>query len=237
MTCLTRLTPTEAVELLYKTLKGLTNDGRRPVIAIAGNHDSPDRIESPDPLARECGIIFTGYPHSIVPPFALDSGLKVLRSDEGFVELALPGHDAPLRLLLTPYANEYRLRTYLGHEDSEGEMRALLQERWQQLADRYCDDNGVNLLMAHLFMVQKGDTLPEEPEDEKPILHVGGAQAVYTENIPGQVQYAALGHLHRMQRVGSATCPVYYSGSPLSYSFRGKKNTCWCNATPGKRSP
>ena len=79
--------PTEAVELLYKTLKGLTNDGRRPVIAIAGNHDSPDRIESPDPLARECGIIFTGYPHSIVPPFALDSGLKVLRSDEGFVEL------------------------------------------------------------------------------------------------------------------------------------------------------
>ena len=147
--------PTEAVELLYKTLKGLTNDGRRPVIAIAGNHDSPDRIESPDPLARECGIIFTGYPHSIVPPFALDSGLKVLRSDEGFVELALPGHDAPLRLLLTPYANEYRLRTYLGHEDSEA-MRALLQERWQQLADCYCDDNGVNLLMAHLFSA--GDT-------------------------------------------------------------------------------
>ena len=24
----------------------------------------------------------------------------------------------PLRLLLTPYANEYRLRTYLGHEDT-----------------------------------------------------------------------------------------------------------------------
>ena len=29
----------------------------------------------------------------------------------------------------------------------------------------------------------------------------------------------AIGHLHRMHRVDSAPCPVYYSGSPLSYSF------------------
>src|SRR5690554_7320792 len=48
--------PAEAVELFYKSLKKLSGDGRRPVIAIAGNHDSPDRIEAPDPLARECGI-------------------------------------------------------------------------------------------------------------------------------------------------------------------------------------
>ena len=34
--------PTEAVDLLYKTLKKLTNGGLRPVIAIAGNHDSPE---------------------------------------------------------------------------------------------------------------------------------------------------------------------------------------------------
>jgi len=52
--------PTEAVELFYRSLKKLSKNGSRPVIAIAGNHDSPDRIESPDPLARECGIIFAG---------------------------------------------------------------------------------------------------------------------------------------------------------------------------------
>ncbi len=33
--------PVEAQELLYKTLKRLTNNATRPVIAIAGNHDSP----------------------------------------------------------------------------------------------------------------------------------------------------------------------------------------------------
>src|SRR6056297_942338 len=93
--------PTEAVDLFYKTLKRLTADGKRPVIAIAGNHDSPDRIEAPDPLARECGIIFAGYPNSVVAPFELDSGLKVLQSEEGFLELQLPGEIVPLRILHT----------------------------------------------------------------------------------------------------------------------------------------
>ena len=211
--------PTEAVDLFYKTLKRLAADGKRPVIAIAGNHDSPDRIEAPDPLARECGIIFAGYPNSVVAPFELDSGLKILQSDEGFLELQLPGTYIPLRILHTSYANEYRLKTFLGQENSEEELRTILQEKWQKLAEGYCDETGVNILVSHLFMVKRGDELPEEPEDEKPILHVGGAQAVYTENIPKQIQYTALGHLHRMHRVDSKPSPVYYGGSPLSYSF------------------
>lgn len=76
--------PTEAVDLFYKTLKRLSNNGRRLVIAIAGNHDSPDRVERP--LARECGIggTFAGYPNSVVSLFELESGLKVLRSEDGF---------------------------------------------------------------------------------------------------------------------------------------------------------
>jgi exonuclease SbcD len=229
--------PTDAVDLFYKTLKRLSNNGRRPVIAIAGNHDSPDRIEAPDPLARECGIIFAGYPNSVVPLFELESGLKVLQSTEGFLELKLPGLDSPLRLLLTPYANEFRLKTYLGQENSEEELRTVLQEKWEELVVKYCDDQGVNILVTHLFVVKKGDELPEEPADEKPILHVGGAQVIYTENIPNQIQYTAIGHLHRMHRVGSAPCPVYYSGSPLSYSFaeaNQKKYVLLVDVEPGE---
>lgn len=231
--------PTEAVDLLYKMLKHLTNNGHRPVIAIAGNHDSPDRIEAPDPLARECGIIFAGYPNSRVAPFELESGLKVLHSEEGFLELQLPGKTVPLRILLTPYANEYRLRTCLGVENSEEELRTVLQEKWETLAEQYCDELGVNLLVSHLFMVRKGDELPEEPEDEKPILHVGGAQAVYTENVPSKIQYTALGHLHRMHRVDNDSNPVYYSGSPLSYSFaeaNQKKYVLLIDVEPGQNA-
>ncbi len=231
--------PTEAVDLFYRTLKRLANNGKRPVIAIAGNHDSPDRIEAPDPLARECGIIFAGYPNSVVPQFKLESGLEVIQSSEGFLELKLLGTDAPLRLLLTPYANEFRLKTYLGHENSEKELRTVLQEKWQELAAKYCDDQGINLLLTHLFVVKKGDALPEEPADEKPIFHVGGAQVIYTENIPNQIQYTAIGHLHRMHRVDSKPCPVFYSGSPLSYSFaeaNQKKYVLLVEAGPGKEA-
>ena len=209
--------PTEAVDLLYKTLKKLTNNGKRPVIAIAGNHDSPDRIEAPDPLARACGIIFAGYPNSLVPPFELESGLRIIRSEKGFIELALPDNAVPLRILSTPYASEIRLKTWLGHEDMEEELRQVLEASWRILAEKHCDSLGVNVLVAHLFVAGKGEVLPEEPDDEKPILHVGGAQVVYSENIPAQVQYTALGHLHRMHSAGAAS--VYYSGSPLSYSF------------------
>jgi exonuclease SbcD len=229
--------PTEAVDLFYKTLKRLSNNGHRPVIAIAGNHDSPDRIEAPDPLARECGIIFAGYPNSVVAPFELETGLKVQQSSEGFLELAIPNAKVPLRLLLTPYANEFRLKTCLGFEDSEEELRTVLQQKWKETADLYCDDQGLNVLVCHLFMVKKGDELPEEPADEKPILHVGGAQAIYSENIPEQIQYTALGHLHRMFRVDSNPCPVYYGGSPLSYSFaeaNQKKYVLLVEVEPGQ---
>lgn len=211
--------PTEAVDLFYKTLKTLSNNGKRPVIAIAGNHDSPDRIEAPDPLARECGIIFTGYPNSVVPVFELETGLKITKSLEGFIEIQLPGNKIPLRILLTPYANEYRLKTALGMENSEEELRKILQQKWAELTELYCDNHGVNILVSHLFVVKNRDEIQEEPDDEKPILHVGGVQAVYTENIPVQIQYTALGHLHRMHAVDKIPAPVYYSGSPLSYSF------------------
>jgi exonuclease SbcD len=47
----------EAIELFYRTIKRLTKNGIRPVLAIAGNHDSPYLIDALDPLARASGII------------------------------------------------------------------------------------------------------------------------------------------------------------------------------------
>ena len=135
----------EAIELFYKSLKRLANDGKRAVVGIAGNHDSPDRIEAPVPLAQECGIILLGYPNSKIRPFSLDSGLEVIRSDHGFVELNLPDIPTPVRLLLTPYANDLRLKRYLGIEQAEAELRKVLQDHWKQLADTYCDADGINL--------------------------------------------------------------------------------------------
>jgi exonuclease SbcD len=229
--------PTEAVDLFYKTLKKLSNEGKRAVVAIAGNHDSPDRIEAPDPLARECGIILAGYPNSTIVPFELETGLKITVSDKGFLEIKLPLYQYPMRLLINPYANEYRLKTFLGINDTEDELRKVLGDMWKNLSEKHMDDKGVNILLTHLYLMKKGGEMPEEPDDEKPILHVGGAQAIYTENIPPGIQYTALGHLHRKQIVDENICPAVYSGSPLSYSFseaEQQKYVIILNAEPGK---
>ncbi len=211
--------PNEAIELLYRTLHRLANNGKRPVIAIAGNHDSADRIEAPDPLARECGIIFSGYPDSKVPVFKLPSGIEVTRSDHGFLELRLPKTKELLRLITTPYANEARLKSFFGTQDSHQTFRNILSEKWQKLADKYCDKSGVNLLVAHLFVTNGKDAL-KEPEDERSVVHVGGAQPIYTSDIPSQIDYTALGHLHRFHNLAKVEePPVIYSGSLLEYSL------------------
>lgn len=208
---------TEAVELFYRTLKQLSKNGKRPVVAIAGNHDSPDRIDAPNPLAKECGIILIGHPNAEIPIFELEH-FKIINTDKGFIELKLNQFDYPIRILHTAYANEIRLKEYLGEENKEIALSNSLQKTWQNLADTYCDENGINVLMAHLYMMKRGAEKPEEPEGEKPIM-IGNADLLYTEIIPSQIQYTALGHLHNFRNIGTLEKPVVYSSSSLCYSF------------------
>ena len=206
----------EAVELFYKTLKRLSNNGKRPVVAISGNHDSPSLIDAPDPLARECGIILIGYPNAKIQEFELND-FKISKSVEGMIELKLNSFNFPIRIIHTPYANEIRLKQYFG-ENKEEALNEVLATNWKNIANEYCDENGVNLLMAHLYMNQKGAEILEEPEGEKPI-KIGNADMIFSEAIPPQIQYTALGHLHGFKNIGTKEKPVVYSSSPLCYSF------------------
>ena len=216
----------EATELLYSTLYQLSANGSRAVVAIAGNHDSPERIQVPDALARVCGIIFVGFPNTEVHKFCTQGKVEVTQSGKGFIEISLPNSAFPLRIIHTPYANEQRLKTFLGTEDSEDALREHLEKHWKEIADKYLDDSGFNLLVTHLYVMKKGDPAPEEePDEERPILHIGGAQAIYTENFPEQIHYIALGHLHRYHRVDKIPAPSVYSSSPLAYSFSEANQT------------
>lgn len=224
----------EAVQLFYKTLKRLSLNGKRPVIAISGNHDSPSLIDAPDPLARECGIILIGHPKAMITPFELEF-FNISKSAEGFIELTFKNHDFPVRILHTPYANEMRLKQYFG-EQKEAELNKVLAEHWQKNADKFCDEKGVNLLMTHLYMNQKGAPLLDEPEGEKP-LKIGNADLIFSDIIPSQIQYTALGHLHRFQNIGTDERPVVYSSSPLCYSFSEAGQTKYVSiveAEPGR---
>ncbi|MDH5036039.1 metallophosphoesterase family protein [Chryseobacterium cucumeris] len=224
----------EAAELFYKTLKRLSLNGKRPVIAISGNHDSPSLINAPDPLARECGIILIGHPKAEILPFGTEH-FSIINSKEGFIELKIDSIPFPIRILHTPFANEVRLKEYFG-ENKEEEINRVLAQEWKNLADQFCDDTGVNLLTAHLYMNKRGAEILEEPEGEKPI-KIGNAHLIFSDSIPEQIQYTALGHLHGFQNIGTKEKPVIYSSSPLCYSFSEAGQTKFVSiidAEPGK---
>lgn len=212
--------PAEAEQLLYSVVTRLGNSGQRLVIVIAGNHDSPDRIEAPSPLAMENGIIFCGFPLTAVPSFRHSSGnFEIIRSTPGFMEIKFQKYEYPLRVIHTSYVSELRLKKMISIEEREADLNKVLGEHWGTLADQYVDDKGVNILIAHLYVGATGQTLPEESEDERSVRFVGGANVVYSSVIPSQIQYAALGHIHKYYNLGTPERPVVYSSSILSYSF------------------
>lgn len=106
-------------------------------------------------------------------------------------------------------------------------LNEVLAENWKTISDQFCDTSGVNLLTTHLYMNQRGKELIEEPEGEKPI-KIGNADMIYSDAIPSQIQYTALGHIHGHKNIGTEEKPVIYSSSPLCYSFSeaGQKKIC-----------
>ena len=215
--------PAESEELFYRICKRLSNNGLRAVIAIAGNHDAPERFEAPSPLAYENGIIFVGYPHTKVRTFALPTGLSVTRSTAGFFEMTLPHCPDTLRVFTTPYTNEVRLRRALNKDMPDTHLNDILSSIWLENLTfanaKTLTTPTVNILISHLFFTEKNTPPQSEPDEERPI-NVGGSATILTENIPEGFDYVALGHLHRQHKVGGASCPVVYAGSPLSYSFQ-----------------
>lgn len=213
----------DSEQLLYRTLKRLTKNNTRPVLVIAGNHDSPDKVTVPSGLASQLGIFMLGKPFQ-VPDAEFEDGdpetTRVLKIAEGFVEVQIPGNSNPLRVLMTPFASPSRITLQADADTTAHEqVVATLKAHWQDLANTYCDSKGVNLLVSHQFMLKRGGTRYEEDESERRITTLGGADALYTDMIPDGIQYVALGHLHSYIEVQREPMPVIYSSSPMRMSM------------------
>lgn len=208
----------EAQDLFYKTLYRLSSNGRRPVIAIAGNHDSHALIEAPLPLSRELGIFLLGADSRPISEVINAAGIRIHSPENGVVLIDFPDGEKA-EILVAPYANESLLRTYLGKENPQEILRTILKSQWHAHAQNYFRDGSTRIFMGHFFFMQEGGVKEEEPDGERSILHVGGVDALFTDDLPNGLDYAALGHLHRYQTVDRRRFPVVYSSSPLAYSF------------------
>lgn len=207
---------TASMKLLYDSLCDISKGGKRPVVAIAGNHDSADRIDMPDSFSQRNGIFFVGNYGSHQEPIRLNADISLEKSAPNYMQFRFSKYDYPLQLIVTPFVNEQRLREKFSIENEERELRDWLQDIWHETISFQERENGIKVLMSHLFVLENENDERTESEDENAI-NIGGASAIYSENIPEEIQYTALGHLHRCQKVGKRE--IWYSGSPLAYSF------------------
>ena len=185
----------EAVELFGRLVEGLA--GREiPVMIVAGNHDSGQRLGfARGPLARQ-GIYVAGVP-------AREMVHVTLKDEFGPVTFWLMPYLFPAaaaQLLEDPALREY-----------DPAVRALLAAQDLDLSRR-------NVIVAHQNVTCAGR---ESPRGGSETMVGGVGQVEYTAF--DAFEYAALGHIHAGYPVGRET--VRYAGSPLCYHFDELRQT------------
>ena len=187
--------PTEAVELLDETLERIVIELRTPVLAIAGNHDSPDRLDFATRIMEGQGLHLVGQLKREMKPV-------VLRDRFGEVHFHL-----------VPYADPAQVRHVLEDESirtHDDAALAIIRRLEQGL-----DPHARHVFVGHGFFTPGGEPQANTSDSERP-LSIGGAEHVRAEYLE-RFHYAALGHLHQAHHVLSER--IRYSGSILKYSI------------------
>jgi len=183
--------PVEAVRLLDDVLQRIVLGLKIPVLAIAGNHDSPERLAFGSAFLAERGLHVAGAIDLDAPPVTLQDA------------------HGPVQFHLLPYAEPAVVRIATGNTEIHTHDAAVRAMVTRTLEAR--TPNARQVALAHLFMAGGSES------DSERALSVGGAAQVATDALGG-FDYVALGHLHRPQRAGGSDA-IRYSGSLLKYSF------------------
>ncbi len=171
-----------------------------PVLIIAGNHDSAHRLQYASSFLEKHQIYVAAMP----PEKETDCLKKVvLRDTYGAVNF-----------WLFPFIKPGYVRHLFDEgvvTDYESAFRGMLEREMTRGNLDYAERN---VLVAHQFFTA-GGSLPQTCDSELASVHVGGLDRIDTSVISA-FDYAALGHIHGAQSIGSER--IRYSGTPLKYS-------------------
>ncbi len=186
--------PTDAVNLLDDILKEIVIDIGIPVLAIAGNHDSPGRLDFGSKIMRDNGLHIIGQLTPKLEP--------VIKSDE----------HGEVYFHLIPYVDPSVVRHLFEDDDVRSHDEATKRIVTEIKANM--DEDARHVFIGHQFVTPFGKPEDNTSDSERP-LSIGGAEHVNAKHFE-KFHYTALGHLHQAHHVGNET--IRYSGSPLKYS-------------------
>lgn len=184
----------EAVSVFDKFLTDLNNiEPAITVCVIAGNHDSAKRIDFAKNILAKHRVVIAG-----MPPVFPEDRLKMITMEDAYGEV---------NIYLLPFVKPSYVRNLTDEEVStydEAVKTVLVREE--------INTEKRNIIVSHQFYTAAG----KEPETcESEVRLVGGIENVDT-GILEPFDYAALGHIHRKQKIGSTK--NRYCGTPLQYS-------------------
>ncbi len=172
-------------------------------LMIAGNHDSGYRIEQVEPLLEKYQAKAVGV---------------IRRNAENQLDLnrlLIPIYNESQQVVAWCLALPFlRPAEITGLNEQSQNSQAAIAHIHQQLialAKQTKTDDQALILMSHAHM-QGGET----SDSERPII-VGNEEALSTALFEDVIDYVALGHLHKPQKVQHSH--IRYSGSPIPLSF------------------
>ncbi|AXQ23206.1 exonuclease SbcCD subunit D [Acinetobacter wuhouensis] len=172
-------------------------------LMIAGNHDSGYRIEQVEPLLEKYHAKTVGVIH---------------KNSEGLIDLdrlLIPIYDENKNIvawcLALPFLRPAEITGLNEHTTNSQNAIAYVHQQLISAAKQRKTDDQALILMSHAHM-QGGET----SDSERPII-IGNEEALSTALFDDVIDYVALGHLHKPQKVGQEH--IRYSGSPIPLSF------------------
>lgn len=183
--------PAEAVTLLDEFLTSLHREGI-PVIAVSGNHDSPERLSFGDRILEEQGLYISG---------GLQDPLRTVTIRDQY---------GPVHFVLLPFVRPAVVEAVSSAEAVE--MILARQPRSLSLNERY-------VLVTHFFVVGDNGEAPELSDSETDT-QVGGLDGV-PATLFQSFDYVALGHIHKPQHMGRGSVYYAGSPLKYSFSEAG----------------
>lgn len=190
-------------KLYYQTLYRLSKTNVK-VIITGGNHDSISLLDAPSSLLDVLDITVVGgakddIHNEIIP----------ITGTHGEVECIV---------LAVPFLRDKDLRQSMQASemaDKSSFISEAIKQHYDKLVEMTVEKFGHSapiVAMGHLYM-QGSMTSDSERE-----IHIGNLEGLDSKIIHPEIDYMALGHIHKPQKIGNKN-NIRYSGSPVFLDF------------------
>jgi DNA repair protein SbcD/Mre11 len=196
-----------SIKMFYTFLnRAIKGNPDLQIIITAGNHDSASRLESPKPLLESSNIHVIGL---------------VERIEDGSIDyekLIIPLKDKTGAIKAWCMAVPFlRMGDYPVIANAENTYTAGVAELYALAYEFACAKKQAGqpvICMGHLHAQQAEITDMDKTER----MIMGGVECISAAAFHEDIQYVALGHIHKAQRIGGKD-HVRYCGSPIPMSF------------------